>query len=59
MGNCPLFLCESWGILDGLSLLIERGYDKVLIQSDCFKVVIAIQANSLERYNSTLIRRIH
>ncbi|MBA0566148.1 hypothetical protein Golob_010992, partial [Gossypium lobatum] len=35
------------------------GYDKVLIQSDCLKVVIAIQANSLEMYNSALIRRIH
>ncbi|MBA0796650.1 hypothetical protein Gohar_007399, partial [Gossypium harknessii] len=59
LSNCPVFDTESWDILDELSLLIERGYDKVLIQSDCLEAVIAIQTNSLERSNSALISRIH
>ncbi|MBA0852362.1 hypothetical protein Goshw_004378, partial [Gossypium schwendimanii] len=59
LSNCPVFDTESWDILDELSFLIERGYDKVLIQSDCLEAVIAIQTNSLERSNYVLIRRIH
>lgn len=42
LGNCSVYDAESWGILDGLSLLIEQGHDKVLIQFDCLKVVTII-----------------
>ncbi|MBA0874008.1 hypothetical protein Goshw_010255, partial [Gossypium schwendimanii] len=35
-----------------------RGYDSVLIQSDCLKAVIAIHEKSLEISNSALVRRI-
>ncbi|MFQ6668944.1 hypothetical protein Gotur_034388 [Gossypium turneri] len=59
LGSCSVFDAKSWGILDGLTLLIDRGYDKVLIQSDSLEAIKDIQESSLEGSNSTLVRRIH
>ncbi|KAK5795495.1 hypothetical protein PVK06_036763 [Gossypium arboreum] len=42
LGNCSVFYAESWGIIEGLSLIVKRGYDSVVIQSNCFEAVIAI-----------------
>ncbi|MBA0614977.1 hypothetical protein Godav_015180 [Gossypium davidsonii] len=39
----------------GLSLIVERGYDSVSIQSDCLEAVIAIQKGSFEGSNSALV----
>ncbi|MBA0592141.1 hypothetical protein Gorai_009128, partial [Gossypium raimondii] len=44
--NCSVFDAELWGILDGLALLMERGYDNVLIQTDNLEVAKTIQDGS-------------
>ncbi|MBA0649780.1 hypothetical protein Goklo_017304, partial [Gossypium klotzschianum] len=34
LGNYPIFDVESWGILNGLTLLCERDFGSVLIETD-------------------------
>ncbi|MBA0655700.1 hypothetical protein Goklo_008154, partial [Gossypium klotzschianum] len=41
--NCSVFDAELWGILDGLALLMDRGYDNVLIQTDNLEAAKTIQ----------------
>ncbi|KAK5802876.1 hypothetical protein PVK06_030504 [Gossypium arboreum] len=56
------YVSTKWGKTNdpqGLSQIVERGYDSVLIQSDCLEAVIAIQKGSSEGSNSALVRRIH
>ncbi|MBA0721477.1 hypothetical protein Golax_009018 [Gossypium laxum] len=48
-----------WGILDGLTILLERSYDSVIIQSDSMETILAIQVQAGNDSDSTLIRRIH
>ncbi|MBA0870685.1 hypothetical protein Goshw_015946 [Gossypium schwendimanii] len=50
---------DLWGILDGLVLLIDQGYDNMLIQTDSLEAVKAIQESPSNGSNSTLVRRIH
>ncbi|MBA0804783.1 hypothetical protein Gohar_004350 [Gossypium harknessii] len=45
--------------LDGLTLLIDRGYDNVLIQIDNLEAAQAIQESFSDSSNFALIRRIH
>ncbi|KAH1064862.1 hypothetical protein J1N35_029849 [Gossypium stocksii] len=59
LGKCSLFDPELWRILDGLALIQNMCYDRVLIQIDSLEMVKAIQDSSLSNSNSTLIRRIH
>ncbi|KAK5783699.1 hypothetical protein PVK06_038212 [Gossypium arboreum] len=59
LGIFFVFYAESWGILDGLIILSERGYDNVLIQSDYLEPVTTIQERSSEGSNYTLVRRIY
>ncbi|MBA0671925.1 hypothetical protein Goklo_024049, partial [Gossypium klotzschianum] len=41
LGTCLVFEVELWGILDGLDILIDRGYDNVLVQTDSLEVATA------------------
>ncbi|KAK5772878.1 hypothetical protein PVK06_049178 [Gossypium arboreum] len=59
LGKFSIFDAELWGILGGLKLVQRRGYDQILIYSDCLKVVKAIIGRSTTNSNSALIRRIH
>ncbi|MBA0777381.1 hypothetical protein Gotri_005401, partial [Gossypium trilobum] len=40
-------IAELWGILDGLGILMDRGYDHVLIQNDNLEAIKAIQDPSI------------
>ncbi|MBA0692696.1 hypothetical protein Goari_010233, partial [Gossypium aridum] len=42
LGNCSVFYVEFWGILDGLTLLLDREYGSVLIQTNNLEVAKAI-----------------
>ncbi|KAK5836243.1 hypothetical protein PVK06_012017 [Gossypium arboreum] len=42
LGMCSTFDAELWGILDGLYLIQERGYENVLIQTDSLEAINAI-----------------
>ncbi|MBA0818870.1 hypothetical protein Gohar_021894, partial [Gossypium harknessii] len=51
-------IAELWGLLDGLGILMDRGYDHVLIQTDNLEAIKAIQESPIGGSSSTLIRKI-
>ncbi|MBA0854089.1 hypothetical protein Goshw_025848 [Gossypium schwendimanii] len=53
-----VFEAELWGILDGLGILIDRGYKEVQIRIGSIEVASAIHEISSGGPNTTLIRRI-
>ncbi|MBA0685026.1 hypothetical protein Goari_026570 [Gossypium aridum] len=53
-----VFYVELWSILDGPNLIERRGHDNVIIQSDSFEAVRAIQDSVSIILNYVLIRRI-
>ncbi|MBA0559227.1 hypothetical protein Golob_016203, partial [Gossypium lobatum] len=59
LGNCLILNAELWDILDGLKLIQQRGYNKVVIQLDSLEVVKAMHRSISKISNSALIRRIH
>ncbi|MBA0557248.1 hypothetical protein Golob_014326 [Gossypium lobatum] len=59
LGNCSILDAELWGILDGLTLIHDRQYASVMIQTDNLEAVRIIQDSSLTSSNFVLIRRIH
>ncbi|MBA0780646.1 hypothetical protein Gotri_004724, partial [Gossypium trilobum] len=52
--SCSVLDADLWGILDGLVLLIDQGYDNMLIHTDCLEAVKAIQESPSNGSNSTL-----
>ncbi|MBA0698750.1 hypothetical protein Goari_000445 [Gossypium aridum] len=56
-----LFVLDSelWGILEGLTIAMDKGFDRVLIDSDSHEAVQAIQKSTTNVSNSNLIRRIN
>nr|KJB76138.1 hypothetical protein B456_012G074500 [Gossypium raimondii] len=49
---------ELWGILDGLKLILDRRFERILSQTDSLEVANAIQEGFFSTSNSTLLRRI-
>ncbi|MBA0661238.1 hypothetical protein Goklo_005556, partial [Gossypium klotzschianum] len=43
LGNCTVPEAELWDVLNGLKLITDRNFDRVLIQFDCLEVVNVIQ----------------
>ncbi|MBA0828188.1 hypothetical protein Goarm_012897 [Gossypium armourianum] len=58
LGSCSVFEAELWGILDGLSILIDRGYKEVQIRTNSIEMASAIHEITLDRQTTALIRRI-
>ncbi|KAH1107228.1 hypothetical protein J1N35_010996 [Gossypium stocksii] len=58
-GNCSVLEAELWGILDGLNLILNRRFVRVLIQTDSIEAINAIQEGASGTSNSTLVKRIH
>ncbi|MBA0603281.1 hypothetical protein Gorai_003432, partial [Gossypium raimondii] len=58
-GTCSILVAELWAIFDGLTLILERGHDRVLINTDSMVTVLVIQDQYSRDSKSTLIRRIH
>ncbi|MBA0811972.1 hypothetical protein Gohar_025981, partial [Gossypium harknessii] len=58
LGLCFVFNAELWDILDGLTVLHNRSWDKVLIRTDSVEVIQVIQVVFSRSSNSALIRRI-
>ncbi|MBA0794099.1 hypothetical protein Gohar_018457, partial [Gossypium harknessii] len=59
LGFCPTIEVELWGIMDGLTLLLEQSYDSVIIQTDRMETFLAIQYQACNDLDSTLVKRIH
>ncbi|MBA0686956.1 hypothetical protein Goari_014523, partial [Gossypium aridum] len=49
---------ELWGFLDGLKLILDRGFKRILIQTDSLEAAFVIQEGAFRISNTTLLRRI-
>lgn len=58
-GQMFIFYVELLGILDGLTLVRNKSFDGVMMQTDSLEVIKVIQNSFLFSSNNTLIRRIH
>ncbi|MBA0687594.1 hypothetical protein Goari_015116 [Gossypium aridum] len=58
LGACSIIETELWDILDGVLLVQERHYHKILVQTDNIKVIEAINDSLSKCSNSAIIRRI-
>lgn len=58
MWKYSLLEVELWGILDGATLVQDKEYDRVLMQTDNIKVIGVINESLSKESNSTLIKRI-
>ncbi|KAK5786562.1 hypothetical protein PVK06_041199 [Gossypium arboreum] len=52
-----MFEFELWGILDGLTILNEWIYDRVLIHTDSMEVIKVIEDRQSADANSALVRK--
>ncbi|KAH1054951.1 hypothetical protein J1N35_033016 [Gossypium stocksii] len=59
LGNCIVLEAELWRILDKLNLILDRCFEKILIQTDNIDAINAILEDSLGSSNSTLVSKIH
>ncbi|XP_012487971.1 uncharacterized protein LOC105801183 [Gossypium raimondii] len=59
LGNCTILETELWGILDELNLILDRRFEKILIQTDSIEAINVILEDSSGNSNSALVRKIH
>ncbi|MBA0768476.1 hypothetical protein Gotri_017273 [Gossypium trilobum] len=52
LGNCTALEAEIWGILDGLNLILDRHFEKILIQTDSIEAINVILKDSSGNSNS-------
>ncbi|MBA0553396.1 hypothetical protein Golob_012582, partial [Gossypium lobatum] len=57
LGKCAVFEAKLWGILDGMLILLNKGYNRVMIHTDNLEVVQALQDNLLES-GITVLKRV-
>ncbi|KAH1064797.1 hypothetical protein J1N35_029784 [Gossypium stocksii] len=58
LGNCSVLEAKLLGILDGLKIILDRSFKRVLIQTDNIEAINVIQESSTGSSNSALVRRI-
>ncbi|KAK5772033.1 hypothetical protein PVK06_048294 [Gossypium arboreum] len=58
LGRCSPFEVELWGILDGILILLTKGYKRVRIQTDNIEVVRALSMEETVDSGITLLRRV-
>lgn len=59
LGDCTMTEVELWGILDGLKLILDKRFERILIQTNSLETIIAIREGAFRISNTTLLRRIH
>ncbi|MBA0618682.1 hypothetical protein Godav_027988 [Gossypium davidsonii] len=57
LGVCSLFEAEVWSTLDGILLLLNKGYSWTITQTDSLKVVQALTDMGMEESKITVLRR--
>ncbi|MBA0604919.1 hypothetical protein Godav_017545, partial [Gossypium davidsonii] len=57
-GGCSILDVELWGILNGLVITLDRGFDSLIFLSNNLEAVQAIQGSYSRVLNSALVRRI-
>ncbi|KAA3458339.1 reverse transcriptase [Gossypium australe] len=58
LGKCSPLEAELWGILDGVLILKNNGYKRIIINTDNLEVVKALTTEDMTDTGNTLIRRI-
>ncbi|MBA0692966.1 hypothetical protein Goari_010486, partial [Gossypium aridum] len=58
LGKCSPFEAKIWGILDGLLVLLNKGYKRATIQTDNLEVVRALTMEEQVGSGITLLRMI-
>ncbi|KAK5818238.1 hypothetical protein PVK06_023172 [Gossypium arboreum] len=58
LGRCSPFEAELWGILDGILILLNKGYKRVKIQTNNMEVVRALNLEENVESGITLLRRV-
>ncbi|KAA3476291.1 putative LRR receptor-like serine/threonine-protein kinase [Gossypium australe] len=58
LGRCSPLEAELWGVLDGVLILLNKGYKKVKIQTDNLEVVRTLTMKDTIDSGNTLLRRI-
>ncbi|MBA0850449.1 hypothetical protein Goshw_029881, partial [Gossypium schwendimanii] len=59
LGKCSTFEAELWGILDGLPVMLIKGYRRAKIQTNNLDAVQALTNIGLEDSGITLLKRLH
>ncbi|KAG8497788.1 hypothetical protein CXB51_007049 [Gossypium anomalum] len=57
LGVCSPFEVELWGVLNGILILLNKGYRQILILSDNLEVVKSLSVLDLEESGITNLRR--
>ncbi|KAH1128738.1 hypothetical protein J1N35_000116 [Gossypium stocksii] len=58
LGRCSPLEAELWGILDGILILLNKGYKRVRIQTDNLEVVWILSMEVTKDSGITLLRRV-
>ncbi|MBA0751544.1 hypothetical protein Gogos_000461, partial [Gossypium gossypioides] len=57
LGNCFSFVAKVWGILDGILLLLDKGYRRAIILSNNLEVIQVLSDFGLENPGITVLKR--
>ncbi|KAK5824444.1 hypothetical protein PVK06_019218 [Gossypium arboreum] len=57
LGLCSPFEAEVWNILDGILILLNKGYRRAIILTDILEVTQILTDLSLEDFGTTVLRR--
>ncbi|KAA3484878.1 putative LRR receptor-like serine/threonine-protein kinase [Gossypium australe] len=57
LGVCSPFEVKAWSILDGILLLLNKGFRRVIIQTDSLEVVQALNDLGIKESGVTVLRR--
>ncbi|MBA0636274.1 hypothetical protein Godav_025193, partial [Gossypium davidsonii] len=58
LGNCTPFEAELWGILNGILVMLKKGYKRATIQTDNLEVIKALIEKEMEDSGITILRRV-
>lgn len=58
LGVCSPFEAKVWAILDGILILLNKGFRKISILSNNLETVQVLSASNLEDFRITVLRRV-
>ncbi|MBA0819732.1 hypothetical protein Gohar_021208, partial [Gossypium harknessii] len=59
LGVCSPFEVEVWGILNGILILFNKGYRRIIIMTDNLEIAQILTDMDLEDSGITVLRRTH
>lgn len=58
LSKCTSFEEKLWGIVDGILIILEKGYRRATIQTDNLEVISALTEKNMENSGITVLQRI-